>query len=115
MSAVTARSNRRGGRVLTGTLPWLMLAPSLLITFAVLIYPIWNGLRASLMNYRYGKAVSYVGLDNYTRLLSDPQFLNSLWVTLKFVTLAVSLETLLEWADRDERDGSPDPGHPEHS
>ena len=60
-----------------------------------MIYPIWDGLRASLTSFRYGKAVGFVGLQNYTRLLSDPQFLNSLWVTLKFVTLAVSLETLL--------------------
>jgi DNA ligase D-like protein (predicted polymerase) len=28
---------------------------------------------------------------------------------------AYSLETLLEWADRDERDGAPDPGDPEAS
>ena len=85
MQAATIARNQHRGRALTRALPWLMLAPSLLITFAVLIYPIWNGLRASLMSYRYGKAVAFVGLDNYTRLLSDPQFLNSLWVTLKFV------------------------------
>ena len=36
-----------------------------------------------------------VGLDNYIRLWSDPQFLNSLWVTVRFVTSRVAIETVL--------------------
>jgi len=76
-------------------LPYLLLAPSVLIALAVLIYPLWDALRASAQLYRYGNPVRDVGLDNYLRLWSDDQFLNSLWVTLRFVTLSVAVETVL--------------------
>jgi multiple sugar transport system permease protein len=65
-----------------------------LVTLAVLIYPVWDGLRASTMTYRFGKPVERVVLENYTRLWTDPQFLNSLWVTTCFVALAVAFETV---------------------
>jgi ABC-type sugar transport system permease subunit len=76
-------------------LPYLLLAPSVLITFAVLVYPLWDGLKASTKFYRYGKPLRDIGLDNYLRLWSDSQFLNSLRVTVGFVSLAVAIETVL--------------------
>jgi multiple sugar transport system permease protein len=76
-------------------LPYLLLSPSLLITFVVLVYPLWDGIRASTKFYRYGKPLRDVGLENYVRLWFDDQFRNSLWVTLRFVTLAVAIETVL--------------------
>jgi multiple sugar transport system permease protein len=36
-----------------------------------------------------------VGLENYLRLWDDPQFLNALSVTLRFVTASVAIETVL--------------------
>lgn len=86
---------RRQGEGLDLALPYLLLAPAVLFAFAVLVYPIWDGIRASMMSYRYGKVVGWVGFDNYTRLWSDPQFLNALWVTVSFVALAVAFETVL--------------------
>lgn len=76
-------------------LPYLLLAPSVLIVLAVLVYPLWDGLKASTQFYRYGKPLRFVGIDNYVNLWFDSQFLNSLWVTLRFVTLSVALETVL--------------------
>lgn len=92
------RKERMQGAGLDLALPYLMLAPGLLIVMAVLVYPLWDGLRASTKLYRYGKAIADVGFKNYINLWSDQQFLNSLWVTLKFVTLAVSFETVLGFA-----------------
>ena len=43
------------GRGSTAALPYLLLAPSILIVLAVLVYPLWDGLRASTKFYRYGK------------------------------------------------------------
>ena len=83
------------GRGRDRLLPYLLLAPSVLIVFAVLVYPVWDGLRASFMVYRYGKAVNFAGFDNYLRLWSDDQFINSLIVTVGFVGLAVAIETVL--------------------
>ena len=66
-----------------------------MIVLAVLVYPLWDGLRASTQLYRYGRPIAFVGLDNYWRLWSDPQFLNALWVTVRFVAFAVAIETVL--------------------
>jgi multiple sugar transport system permease protein len=76
-------------------LPYLLLAPSVLIVLAILIYPLWDGLRASTQFWRYGKPLNDIGLDNYITLWSDPQFINSLWVTVRFVGLSVAIETVL--------------------
>lgn len=100
MSGKTRWSNRERmqGAGLDLALPYLMLAPGLIVVFAVLVYPLWDGIRASTKLYRFGRVMADVGFDNYVRLWSDPQFLNALWVTLKFVTLAVSLETVFGFA-----------------
>lgn len=90
-----ARRERLQGAGLDGALPYLLLAPSVLIALAVLVYPLWDGLRASTQFYRYGKPQRGVGLDNYLQLWQDEQFLNSLWVTVRFVTLSVGIETVL--------------------
>src|SRR4051794_22564841 len=89
------RRERLQGAGMDLALPYLLLAPAVLIVLAVLVYPLWDGLRASLMFYRYGKPVSFVGLDNYIQLWTDPQFLNSLWVTVRFVFFSVAVETIL--------------------
>jgi len=92
------RRDRLQGAGLDAALPYLLLAPSLLVVMAVLLYPLIDGLRASTKFYRYGKPLRDVGIDNYVQLWSDPQFLNSLLVTVSFVTSAVILETIFGFA-----------------
>ncbi len=89
------RRERVQGAGLDLALPYLLLAPSVLIVLAVLIYPLWDGLRASTKFYRFGKPLREVGIDNYVHLWGDEQFRNALWVTLRFVTLSVGVETVL--------------------
>lgn len=89
------RPRRTQGAGLDSALPYLLLAPSVLVVLAVLIYPLIEGLRASTKFYRYGKPVRDVFLDNYWALWSDPQFLNSLAVTAAFVAAAVMIEAIL--------------------
>ena len=86
---------RLQGAGLDLVLPYLLLAPAVLIALAVLLYPLWDGVRASLFFYRYGKPLRPVGFDNYLGLWTDAQFLNSLWVTVRFVALSVAIETVL--------------------
>ncbi|MFO1055389.1 MAG: sugar ABC transporter permease [Dongiaceae bacterium] len=90
-----ARRERLQGAGLDLALPYLLLAPAVLIALAVLVYPLWDGLRASAQFWRYGKPLNFVGLDNYWKLWTDEQFLNSLWVTVRFVALSVALEAVL--------------------
>ncbi len=89
---------RLQGAGLDLALPYLMLAPAVMVVLCVLVYPFWDGLRASVQAYRYGTAVGWAGLDNYVRLWSDDQFLNALWVSIRFVFLAVAIETVLGFA-----------------
>ena len=89
------RKERLQGAGLDLALPYLLLAPCVMIVLGVLVYPLWNGLRASTMLYRYGKPIADVGFDNYIQLWADPQFLNSLWVTIRFVSFSVAIETVL--------------------
>lgn len=90
-----APRERLQGAGLDRALPYFLLAPAVLVVLAILVYPFIDGIQASTQFYRFGKPVRSVGLDNYIDLWRDPQFRNALWVTVKFVTLAVALETVL--------------------
>lgn len=86
---------RLQGAGLDLALPYLMLGPGVMVVLCVLVYPFWDGLRASVQAYRYGTVIGWAGVDNYVRLWSDDQFLNALWVSVKFVFLSVAIETVL--------------------
>src|SRR5439155_8953189 len=83
------------GAGLERVLPYLLLAPTLLLVLAVVVYPIAYGIRQSFLNFRFGHAIGSVGFDNYRQLWHDPAFGQALWVTIKFVALAVTVETVL--------------------
>ncbi len=90
-----ARKPRVRGAGLDRALPYLLLAPALLLIVAVVVYPLFYGLRESFLGYRYGHSIGSVGLQNYKDLYGDPYFRDALWVTLKFVLIAVTIETVL--------------------
>jgi multiple sugar transport system permease protein len=94
-AAIGARRLRRQGAGLDRALPYLLLAPALLLILAVVVYPLFYGLRESFLGFRFGRPTGSVGWDNYKELWSDTEFRGALWVTVKFVVLAVSLETVL--------------------
>ena len=60
--------------------PWIMLAPALLILGSFIIYPALNALYLSLTstNLLNLKAQTFVGFDNFFRIFGDPTFLLSL-------------------------------------
>ena len=51
-----AAAERLQGAGLERALPYLLLAPAVLVVLAVLVYPLWDGSRRSTQFYRYGKA-----------------------------------------------------------
>jgi multiple sugar transport system permease protein len=90
------RRSRRAdlvARVLAG--PWLLLAPAAIALAAVAGYPLIYGIRASFHTYRYGRDLGSAGLDNYRVIFHDHIFWTALWTTAKYVTIAVTVETLL--------------------
>lgn len=94
-AAAASRRAREQGAGLERALPYLLLAPAILLLLALVVYPLFYGVRESFLGYRYGHSIGSVGLQNYKDLYSDPYFREALWVTLKFVFLAVALETVL--------------------
>jgi multiple sugar transport system permease protein len=85
----------RRGTGAARALPYLLLAPALLTILVVFLYPLIDGIRTSTQVYRFGQPIADVGLQNYKDVLSDTEFRDALWVTLKFVFIAVSLETII--------------------
>jgi trehalose/maltose transport system permease protein len=75
----------------------MLLAPSLLVVFLVAIVPLLQTIYQSLTDARLASArpVQFVGLRNYTDLLTDGQFLNAIKVTVLFTILTVAFEFVL--------------------
>ncbi len=66
-------------------LPYLLIAPQLLITIVFFVWPAVQAVWQSFLRQDpFGLKDTFVGLANYTRLLHDPDYLNSLTVTFVF-------------------------------
>ena len=81
------------------SVPVLFVLPSIVVLFAIAVYPagfgVWAGLHQ--WNWAIGQAErwSFIGLDNYLQLLNDSAFWNAIEVTLYFTVLAIALELVL--------------------
>lgn len=81
--------------------PFLFLLPSLLVVFAVLIFPIIFSLIVSTFDWPLSEGAGvrkFVGFGNYSGLTQDPEFWNSLKLQLGFIFIAIPLELLLGFA-----------------
>jgi multiple sugar transport system permease protein len=74
--------------------PWLA-APALLALLLLAGVPILGAFWQSLFHETARDPAQWVGLDNYARLVRDPETRNSLLFTLQFVGSSVVLELLL--------------------
>ena len=56
-------------------LPWLLLAPALLVVFGLVVYPVgrtvWLSFRSAGLPYLASGESRFVGLENYRHLLTD--------------------------------------------
>lgn len=80
------------------TIPYLFLAPAAVVLAVALIYPVGYMVWASFLNWNPSQRIGdaeFIGMANYTRLLSDAQFRESSGVTLSFAAVVVSLEMVL--------------------
>lgn len=87
MSSTKPRDDRRAA--------WLFLLP-VLVGFAVFYgYPAARGVWYSVTDYNMLNTATYVGAENYTKLLQDDQFWNAMLVTAWYVVLNIGSQTLL--------------------
>lgn len=76
-------------------LPVLLVAPQLLITAVFFFWPAGQALYYSLLEQdMFGMSMTFVGIDNFDRVLRDPAYLRSLWTTLVF-SVAVAVLALI--------------------
>lgn len=73
---------------------YLMVAPAMLITTALGIYPMLFSLWMSFVEYDLLRinefGTPFVGLDNYVEVFADPRFVQTLFNTIIFTILAVA-------------------------
>jgi sn-glycerol 3-phosphate transport system permease protein len=66
-------------------LPYLLVAPQVVITAIFFIWPAGQALYQSVQRQdAFGLRTTFVGLENFRRLFNDPTYLNSLGVTFTF-------------------------------
>lgn len=76
----------------------LLVAPALALLFVMNIFPLMWSFGLSFFNYRANRATTamkFVGLDNYARVLSDPDVWHRLQTTALVVILTVSVQMIV--------------------
>ena len=87
-------------------LPYLLLAPQVIITLIFFIWPASQALYQSLLiEDAFGLSSEFVWLENFQELFADPLYMKSMWITVVFSSattfLALSSSLLLAvMADR---------------
>ena len=76
---------------------WLLIIPALLILALVFVYPIARAFWLSLFTENLGTELKPVfsGLSNYSRMLGDGRFWQSLGNTTIFTVISITLELIL--------------------
>jgi sn-glycerol 3-phosphate transport system permease protein len=73
-------------------LPYLLLAPQLLITAVFFLWPASQAIYYSVLQEDpFGLTTQFVGLENFRRLLADPLYLESFLTTVVFSVLVAGL------------------------
>lgn len=82
----------------TGSLsriPFIFLAPAILIMFAVILFPVFDTLRLSFFDASFllpGLKAPFLGMGNYLEVLRGPLFWQSLGITLKWTITSIILQ-----------------------
>ncbi|HYK85006.1 MAG TPA: sugar ABC transporter permease [Ktedonobacteraceae bacterium] len=83
----------------SGILPYVLVAPTIIIIALVAVYPIIDSIRLSLLaNPLIPSGSTFVGFRNYLQVIGDPAFKNSIGITVVFSVVSVALETLVGFA-----------------
>lgn len=73
-------------------LPWLLLAPQLLIIGVFFFWPAGQAIVQSMqLQDSFGLSTQWVGLDNFKQLLQDPAYLEAFRTTALFAVLVAGL------------------------
>lgn len=74
---------------------WLFLAPSLIALAIFVAYPMLRSLYLSFTDFNLLRAPEWVGLDNFTRILTDGKAMNAVVNTLVYAAVTTVLSVFL--------------------
>jgi len=80
---------------------WIFVAPTIFLLLAVNIFPLIWTIRLSFTNYRVNRPnadVEFVGLQNYQRILSDPDVWATMQATAHFLFWTLVFQVLIGFA-----------------
>ena len=76
-------------------IPYIFMTPATLYLIVILIIPLLQSLWYSFTDFNLiGGEISFIGLKNYQRVVTDPKMLKAIWNTLVFTLSAITLEML---------------------
>jgi ABC-type sugar transport system permease subunit len=78
-----------------GLTPYFLILPTMIVILAIAVYPMLDSLRISLLDNPLITNPTFVGLNNFVHVLSDPIFITAIKTTLLFTLVSVSLEIIL--------------------
>jgi trehalose/maltose transport system permease protein len=78
-------------------LSYFFLIPTLVVVLGVAFYPLAQTVYATFFDAKLGSAQAweYIGLENYTRLLTNGNWWDAVWATVKFTVASVGFELVL--------------------
>ncbi|HIP70397.1 MAG TPA: sugar ABC transporter permease [Anaerolineae bacterium] len=95
-SAQSRKRRKTWNKVKAAIEGYLYLTPTLIILAIFVYIPIFTSFRLSLTRIApFGNQTIFVGIGNYARLFADPDYLNSLKVTLMFTLVVVPVGIIL--------------------
>ena len=69
---------------------WLLVGPSMLVMFGLLVVPLYRTVQWSFQEVEYGAAGVFVGLQNYATALTDPRFGRAVVFTVGLTLVVVA-------------------------
>jgi multiple sugar transport system permease protein len=101
MNSTQSKISGNYRRMLRRFEPAFYIAPAFIVLIIVLLYPLGYAFWLSFHQWTlrtFKQGIPFIGLENYTTLFSNPDFINSIKITFTFVILAISFELILGMA-----------------
>lgn len=88
----------RGWRLRDTPAAWLLILPVLAFFAISVVYPFIETIRLSFFDIKGLGSPKFVGFDNYTKLVADPTFINTVWTTIIFTVGVTVISVSIGWA-----------------
>jgi multiple sugar transport system permease protein len=98
MNFARYHNSRTFQRLVRKVEPAFYIAPAFIVLIIILLFPLGYALWLSFHQWMlrtFKQGVPFIGFDNYSALFSNPDFINSIRITLTFVVLAIAFEFVL--------------------